>query len=123
MLAKRTSLLVVFVTFLSGPMRQPSHVLAQVNEKSELATMIASMSSAVLSDDQKARFADQTWRNLRARGDMVNRRDVTNWRGIEESRSECSHHRQHQRRWLPDRELGLPYTARFLGHGEPLFAR
>ncbi|MEO1973793.1 MAG: acetylxylan esterase [Pirellulaceae bacterium] len=83
MLAKRTSLLVVFVTFLSGPMRQPSHVLAQVNEKSELATMIASMSSAVLSDDQKARFADQTWRNLRARGDMVNRRDVTNWRGIE----------------------------------------
>ncbi len=57
--------------------------LAQAESASQVAEKIAELSPDVLSDGGlRKQFKDQTWRNLRARGDVVNRRDVANWRAI-----------------------------------------
>ncbi len=56
---------------------------AQAESASQVAKEIAELSPDVLSDELREQFEDQTWRNLRARGDVVNRRDVANWHAIE----------------------------------------
>ena len=52
-------------------------------EPSQLARELAAVSPGVLSDAQRKKFKDQTWRHLRARGDVVNRRDVSKWAAIQ----------------------------------------
>ncbi|MCZ6699997.1 MAG: hypothetical protein O7D94_13785, partial [Planctomycetota bacterium] len=56
---------------------------AQAESASQVAKEIAELSPEVLSDELREQFKDQTWRDLRARGDVVNRRDVANWHAIE----------------------------------------
>ncbi len=51
-------------------------------EPSQLDKELAALSPDVLSDAQRRQFKDQTWRHLRARGDVVNRRDVSKWAAI-----------------------------------------
>lgn len=46
--------------------------LAQAESASQVAEKIAELSPDVLSDGLRKQFKDQTWRNLRARGDVVN---------------------------------------------------
>jgi dienelactone hydrolase len=92
---------------------------------SELAKVIATMSSVVLSDDQRTEFADQTWRNLRARGDKVNRLDVARWRAIESRedwervREECLKRLQMTIGILPEstNDLDVRITSVFEGDG------
>ena len=51
-------------------------------ESPQLDRELAALSSEVLSDTQRETFKDQTWRHLRARGDVANRRDVAKWAAI-----------------------------------------
>jgi len=57
-------------------------LLAQTDQASKLADAIGSLSSVVLSGELRDRFQDQMWRNLQARGDAANRRDIANWHAI-----------------------------------------
>ena len=56
---------------------------AQAEPTSHVAKQIVELSADVLTAEQREQFKDQTWRNVRARGDVVNRRDIANWRTIE----------------------------------------
>ncbi|MFP6700244.1 MAG: hypothetical protein VB861_00785 [Planctomycetaceae bacterium] len=51
-------------------------------EPSQLDKELAALSPDVLSVAQREQFKDQTWQYLRARGDVVNRRDVSKWAAI-----------------------------------------
>ena len=72
---RRVRLLLILILAM-----QASPVLS--DSPSLLARKIAALSADVLNEEQQEEFDEQTFRNLRARGDEVNRQDVAKWRAI-----------------------------------------
>ncbi len=56
--------------------------LAQTERTSKIADSTRNLSSDVVSGALREQCKGQTWRNLQARGDMANQRDVANWKAI-----------------------------------------
>ena len=94
-------------------------------EPSQLAEELADLSPKVLSTAQQKQFQDQTRRNLRARGDVVNRRDVSKWKTIQ-TRADWERLREQKLKQLrtalgdfppPPKTLDVRITKRLDGDG------
>ena len=94
-------------------------------EPSQLAEELADLSPKVLSTAQQKQFQDQTRRNLRVRGDVVNRRDISKWRTIQ-TRAEWERLREQKLKQLrtalgdfppPPKTLDVRITKRLDGDG------
>jgi dienelactone hydrolase len=70
----------LFLCLLSIPLGRPNFVFSQ--ESSPIAVVLRDLSADVLSDELGERFKDQTWRLLRARGDVANQRDLATSREV-----------------------------------------
>ena len=65
----------LFLACLSLLFAQSDSALGQTDRLSKLGAAIGALSPDVLSDEQRELFKNQTWRSLRASGDVANRRD------------------------------------------------